>query len=200
MNSKETKYTLGLWEIPIEKLFDFDFLLYGDTESYHPHKDKFIQSFYNYWYFEEINAETIEAFNLKLKRKITEYIDTYNELYEQKAKIFVENGKLYSTISNTNYTADIKETKAHTKDETEANVYQDTPMTNLSNTNYATSKNNNDKNTNQNENNTFIATNGEMHDEQKMTPFEFYDMIVKRYQDLDISFIKKFEECFLMIY
>ena len=167
MNSKETKYTLGLWEIPIEKLFDFDFLLYGDTASYHPHKDKFIQSFYNYWYFEEINAETVEAFNLKLKRKITEYIDTYNELYEQKAKIFVENGKLYSTISNTNY---------------------------------ATSKNNNDKNTNQNENNTFIATNGEMHDEQKMTPFEFYDMIVKRYQDLDISFIKKFEECFLMIY
>ena len=83
-----SKYTIALYNIDKASIFDFDFTLYGeDSEAQAEHKTRFIDRFYDYYYFNEINADNVEGFNRLLQRKMAEVLERYNYLFEKATPI-----------------------------------------------------------------------------------------------------------------
>lgn len=171
------KYTMTLYEVGKDNIFNFDFTLYGeDATAQAEHKQIFIDRFYNYYYFNEINADNIEGFNRLLQRKISEVLNRYNLLFEKSSDIL--DGSL------TNYTRTIE------RSDTLKDTFLDTPSVPLGETQdeYATNIRN-------------VGSENEINETfQNNDKVSTYDRLYKLYKDLDEKLIKEFEKCFLMIF
>ena len=100
-----SKYTIQLCNIDKDDIFNFPFTLYGaDDTSAQAHKDDFINRFYDYYYFHEINADNVEGFNRMLRKYVALVVPRYNKLFEKATPLL--DGSLVS------YTRALTETKA----------------------------------------------------------------------------------------
>ena len=172
-----SKYTIALYNIPKTDIFNFDFTLYGEDETAQDeHKEKFIDRFYDYYYFNEINADNVEGFNRLLQRKIAEVLERYNYLFEKATPIL--DGSLVD------YERTIERT------DTIHDKFLDTPSVPFGTTTdqYATNIRDVDNGSDVTE--TF----------QNNDKIRTFDSLYKYYKDLDEKLIKEFEKCFLMIY
>lgn len=172
-----SKYTIALNEIDKTEIFTFDFTLYGeDASAQAQHKSDFIDRFYAYYYFNEINADNVEGFNKLLERKMSEVLNRYNYLFEKSSDIL--DGSL------TDYKRTIE------REDTLKDTFLDTPSVPLGQTQdeYATNIRN-------------VGSENEINETfQNNDKVSTYDRLYKLYKDLDEKLIKEFEKCFLMIY
>lgn len=171
------KYTMTLYEVGKDNIFDFDFTLYGEDETEQAeHKQVFIDRFYNYYYFNEINADNVEGFNKMLERKMAEVLERYNYLFEKATPILED--------SLVDYTRSIE------RSDTLHDKFLDTPSVPLGETTDEYATNIRD-----------VANGSEISETfQNNDKISTFDRLYKYYKDLDEKLIKEFERCFLMIF
>ena len=199
-----SEYTTKLANIDVNDIFDFEFEMYGadDTEKAQ-HKANFIDRFYKYYYFREVNADTLFGFNRRLEEIMNEWLPRFNFLFEKQSNV-VENEDIFkkTRVETKGITGTISDTFDTITNE-HTSKFLDTPQSPYGSTDvdkYATSlsKDNNDVNTtNERELDTLETIN---HGEQDNIPIENLDVMYKKYHDLDMDLIRKFKDCFLKIY
>ena len=198
-------YTENLYNIDKSDIFDFDFTLYGaDATEQAQHKQAFIDRFYKYYYFKEINGDTIYAFNRRLEEVMNEWLAKFNVLFshqkyiEENVSDLIQKRRSHN-ITNTGTITDEFDTITNER----TSKYLDTPQTPYNATDeddYATSinKDSNDVNTTNERTLDTLQENVELEDDVPVV--EGLDLVYKKYHDLDMDLIKKFKSCFLMIY
>lgn len=200
-----SKYTIALYEIDKSDIFDFSFTMYGvDSASSLAHKQSFIDRFYDYYYFNEINADNIAGFNRMLRRTIALVLDRYNQLFEKASSII--QGSL------TDYTREVTEnvdraTESERTMESSDNAeskFLDTPSVPLGQSvdNYAT---NITKDTASKESSDALSSSDDVdrtlsETYQAKDKLETYEKYLEAYKDLDEELIKEFKNCFLLVY
>lgn len=199
-----SKYTIALNEIDVAELFDFSFTLWGSDASEEAlHKSDFIDRFYKYYYFKEISADSVYAFNRRLESVMNEWLPRFNKLYEEQATLVngrALNSKLRHRVTDNDGTIDDEFDTITNEHE---NRYLDTPQTPLNSSatdEYATSINKDKQDVNTTNNRTIDTTQDETITEEDKPLVDSLDDIYKKYHDLDMDFIRKFNNCFLKIY
>ena len=199
------KYTIALYEIDKQEIFDFDFTMYGaDATAQAQHKQSFINRFYDYYYFNEINSENVAGFNRMLQRTMSLVLERYNKLYEKASSLIV--GSL------TDFTRSLTEDTSKTREDSRTlnedgsfnSRFLDTPSVPLgqSQDNYAT---NITKDTSSKETSDSIEGSedvGRTLEETFQTQDKVgtYEKLLKSYKDLDEQLIKEFKKCFMLVY
>lgn len=196
-----SNYTIPLYAIDKGDIFDFSFVMYGVNEQAQLlHKQNFIDRFYAYYYFNEINSDNVEAFNRMLERKMALVLERYNKLYEKASELI--SGSL------TNYERQIIENKTREDSRTIGeegaltNKFLDTPSVPLGQTidDYATSitQDSTTKDTTDEIEGSEDRTLNETY--QNQPKVDVYEKFIKAYKDLDEELIKEFKHCFMLVY
>lgn len=197
-------YTTRLCNLEASEIFDFDFTLYGaDSAEQTAHKTMFLDRFYKYYYFKEINGDSVYAFNRRLEETMAEWLDRFNVLYQQQSTLLANRDLISKKRSTKTTNSGTITDEFDTITNEHTGKFLDTPQVpyNAQNTDqYATSIN-----TDTNDVNT--TTERELDTEQDVdvleedsTLVESLDIAYKKYHDLDMDLIRKFKDCFLKIY
>lgn len=200
-----SKYTIQLCNIDKDDIFNFPFTLYGaDAPSAQAHKTDFINRFYDYYYFHEINADNVEGFNRMLRKYVALVVPRYNKLFEKATPLL--DGSLVS------YTRALTEAKEKEGQDTRLtddalttrSTFLDTPSTPIGQDpdDYATNitrdlsnrQTSDNIGRNEDENRTLEETY------QAQGKVDVYEKLLDTYKDLDEQLIKEFKKCFLLIY
>ena len=195
-----SKYTTELRYIDKNDIFDFDFTMYGEDATIQAqHKQEFIDRFYNYYFFDEINGDSVNEFNRWLEHTIDEWLPLFNDLYAKQkdlmSKDLLNKIRNYSGNSNGNYGKILNTSYVNNS------TYLDTAQTPIvEGTNYATTKENDTSSKNDAESGNTTTTMQTSETETKELPIEVWKQYYENFKDLDMELIRKFKKCFLLIY
>lgn len=197
----EAKYTLQLNEIDISDIFDFSFTLYGANASEEAlHKSEFISRFYKYYYFDEINAENVYGFNRLLERVMSIELAKFNKLFEKSRELLdgsLINYNKAKTTSATNVSNNQSDRNLKS-----SNTYLDVASVPLGQTqdDYASNINRGESDEGISESNERLTNVNENETYQEKDKIGTFDDLYKAYKDLDSELIKKFKQCFMLVY
>ena len=196
-----SKYTTELRYIPKADIFDFDFTMYGVDETAQTlHKQSFIDRFYKYYYFDEINGDTLNEFNRWLEKVMNEYLPLFNNLYAKQEGLM--SGDLLNKVRTLSRTTKVVVDDDTTGSNTYSSKFLDTPNTPYGTTEdqYATNITNDNGSSESHRDSTNEGTEGISETETKELPLEIWRQYYEYYKDLDMELIEKFKECFMLIY
>lgn len=167
----------------------------------YPHKDDIIEQFNLFYKYRELGAETESRFQGYLQNVFNTVADKYNHAY----KVTEENDvdKLGTGYSYLETRKRLLEATGNTStEESTDNKYKDTPSSSTSTLNNPTNQNLTDRNgstdatTNENEEHT-ISRDNTKHDKEMIVELS---ELIDRYRQLDVEFVREFENCFMGIY
>ena len=195
-----SKYTTELRYIDKSEIFDFDFTMYGEDATIQAqHKQEFIDRFYNYYFFDEINGDSVNEFNRWLEKTMSEWLPLFNEYYAKQKdlmdKDLLNKIRNYSGNSSGNYGKILATSYANNS------VYLDTAQTPVNvQSDYATTKESDASSKQDNESGNTATTMQVSETETKELPLEVWKQYYENFKDLDMELIRKFKKCFMLIY
>lgn len=203
-NNLNSEYTTKLANIDKSDIFDFDFTLYGSTTSEAAaHKTAFIDRFYKYFYFKEINGDSVYAFNRRLEEVMAEWLDRFNVLFKEQETSMTNRSLIGRKVTSQKDIDGTIDDEFDTITNEHTSKYLDTPQTpyNASTEDkYATSINKDSDDTNTTNNRVIDTTELKVDNIEDKSLVENLDIVYKKYRDLDMELIRKFKDCFLKIY
>lgn len=173
-----------------------------------------------HYYMDEIGFETAGLFKVYLNNKMNEIMSYYNELYKKQKDLLLNFDKTtnmtetFTRDNTTNTNTTSNSTSSNTASGTSKNVYQDTPMGNITEQNidnysYASSQEfNKNQNTSSIEDNSSLtgkATNLENYIRTKtgnngrLYGIEILKMIKNNYMNIDEMIINELQDLFMGI-
>lgn len=173
-----------------------------------------------HYYMDEIGFETAGLFKIYLNNKMNEIMPYYNELYKKQKDLLLNFDKTtnmtetFTRDNTTNTNTTSNSTSSNTASGTSKNVYQDTPMGNITEQNidnysYASSQEfNKNQNTSSIEDNSSLtgkATNLENYIRTKtgnngrLYGIEILKMIKNNYMNIDEMIINELQDLFMGI-
>ena len=196
-----SKFTTELRFIPKNDIFDFDFEMYGATdEAKALHKQEFIDRFYKYYFFDEINGDTLNEFNRWCERTINEWLPLFNKRYAEQESLMTNN--LINKVRSFARTTHDTYAKSNSGSNSNTNRFLDTPQMPLGQTedNYATNISKDSGSYSGSDSGVGDGTESVSENETMKLPLEVWNDYYKYYRDLDMELIRKFKECFYVIY
>lgn len=196
-----SKYTTELRFIDKSEIFDFDFEMYGeDDETKALHKQEFIDRFYTYYYFDEINGDTLNEFNRWCERTMAEWLPLFNERFAKQKSLMSQN--LLNRVRSFTGTTEDEYERASSGENSGRDAYLDTPQTPLGTQedDYATSINKSSSSFDNSDDGTSSSTTNVNESVTMKLPLEVWNDYYKYFKDLDMELIRKFKECFYVIY
>lgn len=211
------KYTTTIRNL-IDNNFDFGLKDYPIFDE--DYREVLNNKILKHYYMDEIGFETAGLFKVYLNNKMNEIMSYYNELYKKQKDLLLNFDKTtnmtetFTRDNTTNTNTTSNSTSSNTASGTSKNVYQDTPMGNITeqnidNYNYASSQEfNKNQNTSSIEDNSSLtgkATNLENYIRTKtgnngrLYGIEILKMIKNNYMNIDEMIINELQDLFMGI-
>lgn len=211
------KYTTTIRNL-IDNKFDFGLKNYPIFDE--DYREVLNNKILMHYYMDEIGFETAGLFKVYLNNKMNEIMPYYNELYKKQKDLLLNLDKTtnmtetFTRDNTTNTNTTSNSTSSNTASGTSKNVYQDTPMGNITEQNidnysYASSQEfNKNQNTSSIEDNSSLtgkATNLENYIRTKtgnngrLYGIEILKMIKNNYMNIDEMIINELQDLFMGI-
>lgn len=211
------KYTTTIRNL-IDNNFDFGLKNYPIFDE--NYREVLNNKILMHYYMDEIGFETAGLFKVYLNNKMNEIMPYYNELYKKQKDLLLNFDKTtnmtetFTRDNTTNTNATSNSTSSNTASGTSKNVYQDTPMGNITEQNidnysYASKQEfNKNQNTSSIEDNSSLtgkATNLENYIRTKtgnngrLYGIEILKMIKNNYMNIDEMIINELQDLFMGI-